>query len=212
MSFEFVKRSISSIILLPLVFYIIIKGSFLFIIFLCICFLISIYEWNNMSKRKFYNKFGHIFLFFSFLSIYNLRLNYNDDYILFLFIICICISTDIGGYAFGKLFKGPKLTKYSPNKTFSGMIGSFVFSFFSMYIFSNIFLIDESLIKLFLFTTLISLISQLGDIIVSYFKRLSKIKDTGKIIPGHGGLLDRIDGMIFVFPFSKIIIFANFFQ
>ena len=97
MSFEFVKRSISSIILLPLVFYIIIKGSFLFIIFLCICFLISIYEWNNMSKRKFYNKFGHIFLFFSFLSIYNLRLNYNDDYILFLFIISICISTDIGG-------------------------------------------------------------------------------------------------------------------
>ena len=211
MSLELVKRSISSIILLPFVFYIIIKGSFLFISFISICFMISIFEWNNISKKKIYNKFGFIFLFLSFLSIYNLRINYEENYMLFLLIIITCISTDIGGYIFGKLIKGPKLTKYSPNKTIAGMYGGFIFSILSALIFVNNIQAQQSLIKLIFFTLIISLISQLGDIIISYFKRLANKKDTGTIIPGHGGLLDRIDGMIFAFPFSNIIILTNFF-
>ena len=128
-------------------------------------------------------------------------------------IILICISTDIGGYTFGKLFKGPKLTKISPNKTYSGMIGSFFLSIISV-------LLYESYVnngnnpfwnsywpehKLLIYAILISFVSQIGDLVISYFKRKSKIKNTGKIIPGHGGLLDRIDGMIFAIPFAFIL-------
>jgi phosphatidate cytidylyltransferase len=115
------------------------------------------------------------------------------------------VATDIGGYIFGKLFKGPKLTKLSPNKTYAGMIGGFflslIFLSFSLQYFEMTFTINW-----LFFALLVSSVSQLGDIIISYFKRLSKIKDTGKIIPGHGGLLDRVDGMIFAFPFSYIAI------
>ena len=210
MSLEFIKRILSSIILLPFIFFVIVEGSFLFITFICICFLISIFEWNNMSKEKKYNKIGFVFLFFSFLCIYNLRINSDDNYIFFLFIVVICVSTDIGGYVFGKSFKGPKITKYSPNKTFSGVLGGFTFSISSMLIFYNIFNEPNLSVKLTVLTLMISLISQLGDVIISIFKRKANIKDTGKIIPGHGGLLDRIDGMIFAFPFSYIIILTNF--
>lgn len=211
MSSEFIKRILSSIVLLPLIFFIVIEGSFLFAIFLMICFFISVLEWNNMSKKLKYKNFGLIFLLISFLSIYNLRLNYNDNYILFMYVIIICVSTDIGGYIFGKLFKGPKLTIYSPNKTIAGMLGGFVMSILAMFVLIHIYEDQNFSIKLLAFVIFISVISQLGDITVSFFKRLAKIKDTGKIIPGHGGLLDRIDGMIFAFPFSNIFIFINFY-
>ena len=127
-----------------------------------------------------------------------------------LFITIICISTDIGGYLFGKTFKGPKLSKFSPNKTYAGMIGGYLLSILSVIILNNFIFSEDFLINQFIFVILISSISQLGDIIISYFKRLSKIKDTGKIIPGHGGLLDRVDGMIFAFPFSYLIVSTNF--
>ena len=208
MNQELTKRILSSIILLPITFFLIIEGSFLFIIFIIICFFISVYEWNNISKKNKYNKIGYIFIFFSFLSIYNLRINIVDDSI-FLLIVIICISTDVGGYIFGKVFRGPKLTIYSPNKTFAGMLGSFIFSILFMFIFIKYYDAPEPSIKIVLFILIISFISQLGDIIVSYFKRLANVKDTGNIIPGHGGLLDRIDGMLFVFPFSNIIISLN---
>ena len=211
MSSEFIKRILSSIVLLPLIFFIVIEGSFLFAIFLMICFFISVLEWINMSKKLKYKNVGLIFLLISFLSIYNLRLNYNDNYIIFMYVIIICVSTDIGGYIFGKLFKGPKLTIYSPNKTIAGMLGGFVMSILAMHVLIYIYEDQNFSIKLLAFVIFISVISQLGDITVSFFKRLAKIKDTGKIIPGHGGLLDRIDGMIFAFPFSNIFIFINFY-
>ena len=211
MSSEFIKRILSSIVLLPLIFFIVIEGSFLFAIFLVICFFISVLEWINMSKKLKYKNVGLIFLLISFLSIYNLRLNYNDNYILFIYIVVICVSTDIGGYIFGKLLKGPKLIKYSPNKTIAGMFGGFFISILSMFILIHIYEDQNFSIKLLAFVIFISVISQLGDITVSFFKRLAKIKDTGKIIPGHGGLLDRIDGMRFAFPFSNIFIFINFY-
>ena len=128
----------------------------------------------------------------------------------FLFIILICILTDLGGYTFGKIFKGPKLTKISPNKTYSGVVGSFLFSIvvgilFLEYIDNN--LLEKDPIKIPLGILFISLISQLGDLIISYFKRKAKLKDTGNILPGHGGLLDRLDGMIFVLPMIFILTF-----
>ena len=157
-----------------------------------------------MSKKKIYRLFGFIFLSLSFYTIYRLRID--NDYLFILLITTICVMTDIGGYVFGKKFKGPKLTKFSPNKTFAGMIGGYLLSITSAIIFNNFYFINEIQINYFIFVILISTSSQLGDIIVSYFKRLSKIKDTGKIIPGHGGLLDRVDGMIFAFPFSYLIL------
>ncbi len=208
MTREITRRIISSIILIPTTLFFIIKGNFFFIFFMIICLLITAREWYMMSKNKVHHYFGFIFLLFSFYSAYLIREDFNG-LILFLLIISICISTDIGGYVFGKTLKGPKLTKISPKKTYAGVLGGYFFSLIFIYILINnsvIFLqkfnsfgIDE-----FIFTLVISTVSQLGDIIISYFKRLSKIKDTGNLIPGHGGILDRIDGMIFVFPFYYI--------
>lgn len=212
---EFLKRIISSIILIPIALFFIVKGSFLFIFFILICFFITSYEWHMMSKRKPYYLFGFIFLIISFYTVYAL-IDYGGNYVYFLMIVLVCVSTDIGGYVFGKILKGPRLTKISPKKTYSGMIGGYLLSLISINIFFNISYLftktNEITSDILIFILLISTVSQIGDIIISYFKRLSKIKDTGKIIPGHGGLLDRIDGMIFAFPFSYIILSTNIFN
>ncbi len=213
MSNELKKRILSSILLTPLLLVIIIKGSIIFNLFLIIIFCVILYEWYKISKITTIYYLGIFFLIFSFYAIYNLR-NYNNDYINFLFVLIICISTDIGGYVFGKLFKGPKLTSISPNKTYSGVLGGYLFSIASVYFFfQQTFIFSEKkdiFFITYIIVLLISTVSQLGDILVSYFKRLSKIKDTGNIIPGHGGLLDRADGMIFAFPFSYVILLINY--
>ena len=213
MKSEFRKRLISSILLLPICFLLIAEGSILFNLFLFLCFLLTILEWNKMSKKKNYLKiFGYIFLTLSFSSTYLLR-NFFDEqigFILFLFVIVICISTDIGGYIFGKIFKGPRLTRISPNKTISGMFGGYILSIVSIIFFVNIYQEYFQLnIQIFIITIFISSISQIGDILISYFKRLSKIKNSGNLIPGHGGILDRIDGMLFAFP-SSFLLFLFF--
>ena len=201
---ELQKRIFSSLILIPIALFFIIKGSFLFNFFILICFLITSYEWHKMSQKKPYYLLGLLFLVLSFYSAYVIRTDTNSSLEYFIVILLICISTDIGGYIFGKLFKGPKLTKISPKKTYSGVIGGYLLSiiFLNLFFNSSYYLYPQEMTSnIFLLILLISTVSQLGDIIISYFKRLSKIKDTGKIIPGHGGILDRIDGMIFAFPF-----------
>ena len=212
---ELQKRILSSLILIPIALFFILKGSFLFYFFILICFFVTSYEWHNMTSKKPYYLFGLLFLIISFYSAYKIRTTMAADYEYFLIIILICISTDSGGYIFGKIFKGPKLTKISPKKTYSGVIGGYLLSIIilNLYFASNLFSNPQELNSdIFIFVLLISTISQIGDIIISYFKRLSKIKDTGKIIPGHGGLLDRIDGMIFAYPFSYLIFKINIFQ
>ena len=213
---ELTKRIFSSLILIPLSVFLIIEGSLLFNFFILICFLITSYEWHKMSMKKSYYLFGLLFLFFSFYAAYEIRANMDVNYEYFVIILYICISTDIGGYFFGKIFKGPKLTKISPKKTFSGVIGGYFLSiaFLNLTFSSSYFLIKpkEMTFDIIVFILLISTVSQLGDLIVSFFKRLSKIKDTGTIIPGHGGLLDRVDGMIFAYPFAYIIFKINLFQ
>ena len=206
---ELKKRILSSIILIPIAIFFIIKGSFFFIFFLSFLFITTIYEWMKLSKDNIIMKFlGIFFLIFSFYSAYYIR--ENKGLYFFIFIILICIFTDIGGYVFGKFFKGPKLIKISPNKTYSGSIGGFLFSLVSGLSFLRLsesdFLGDKTSIILFSIL-LISLISQVGDLVISYFKRKANLKNTGKILPGHGGLLDRIDGIIFVFPSLFIFIF-----
>ncbi len=196
MSKELTKRILSSIVLLPMAFYFLTYGSFISVFFILVCFILACYEWHMMTKDKSYKIYGFIFLIFSFLTFYKLSMNLNW----ILFVILICIATDVGGYTFGKVFKGPKLTKISPNKTFAGMIGGYFLSLITLIIVTDIINYSAIPIQFFLITILVSTISQIGDIIISYFKRKSNIKNTGNIIPGHGGLLDRIDGMIFAIP------------
>ena len=116
-----------------------------------------------------------------------------------LYTVLVSIMSDIGGLVFGKIFKGKKLTKISPNKTISGSIGSFIFSIFLIPFFFKS-QIDQNLLNMFLITIIISLTSQLGDLFISLLKRKAKVKDTSDLLPGHGGVLDRIDGIIFAIP------------
>jgi phosphatidate cytidylyltransferase len=204
---ELKQRILSSIILIPLCIFFINIGGILFNIFLMMLFSLSVYEWIKMNNKIIFHFCGFIFLSLSFLSAFILRDDFNEKgELLIFFLILIGISTDFGGYLFGKTFKGPKLTKISPNKTYSGVFGSYIVSiFFTYFLLQNLpffFELKFTLnINIFLLIFILSSISQFGDLVISYFKRLSSLKDTGKIIPGHGGILDRIDGLIFIFPF-----------
>tara|TARA_Y100000816_G_scaffold249107_1_gene198548 strand:- start:465 stop:1139 length:675 start_codon:yes stop_codon:yes gene_type:complete len=202
---ELQKRILSSIFLVPISFFFIIQGSLAFIFFLSLIFLATSLEWFKMTKNKdLLRIFGLFFLFFSFFTTVYIRQYIGLNF--FLFVIIVCIFTDIGGYIFGKIFKGPKLTKVSPKKTYSGLIGSFFISLFFGLIYikylgqKSRILLETDPIFMILLILFISLVSQIGDLIISYFKRKAKLKDTGKILPGHGGFLDRIDGIIFVMP------------
>ena len=208
---ELQKRILTSIILIPVSFFFIIQGSFIFILFLSLIFLATGMEWLKMTKNKDLQRiFGLFFLFFSFFSTIYLRQYVGLNF--FLFLIIVCIFTDTGGYIFGKMFKGTKLTKISPKKTYSGVIGSFLLSLLFGLIYIKYFgqkskiLYETDPIFIIFLILFISLVSQIGDIIISYFKRKAKLKDTGKILPGHGGFLDRIDGIVFVMPITYLCV------
>jgi phosphatidate cytidylyltransferase len=167
--------------------------------------LFCVYEWNKIHNKKNYiYLLGLVILLFFFLSlikIYNLE-NYNLN---FLWLILIAWLTDIGGYIFGKLFGGPKLIKISPNKTWAGAFGSLILSQFAFLIF---FLNPDYKLNLniFFFQILLSIIGQAGDILMSYIKRINNKKDASNFIPGHGGFLDRVDGLIWIFIFGYFLI------
>ena len=208
MNIELVKRILSSIILLPVAFYCLLAGSYFLIFFILTCFVVSCHEWSRMNKNKSNKILGFIYLLFAFYTFYELSF----ELFLLIYVILICISTDIGGYVFGKIFKGPKITKISPNKTYAGMVGGYLLSFICLSIITNYIEYLSITFKFFLVTTLLSTISQAGDITVSNFKRKAGIKNTGSLIPGHGGLLDRIDGMIFAVPTIYLIELTGFFK
>ena len=206
------KRIITSFFLMFLLLVSINNILILAIIVLLIFYQI-IYEFHNIFKKIFTNRekykqffmFSVILIYISFFSFKILEVFYiNNPELKFLFylIISICIATDIGGYVFGKFFKGKKLTKISPNKTYSGLIGSYVLAvIFNLLLFNNIF--ENN--RIILVAIVISTISQLGDLLISLLKRKAKIKDTGVILPGHGGLLDRFDGLIFAIPIGILL-------
>ena len=206
MKSELLKRILSSIILLPIAIFFIVQGSVFFAFFLSIFFLASSYEWIKLNKKDILKVIGIFYLFFTSVLAYLLREQFSLG--IFILILIICVFTDLGGYIFGKFFKGAKLTKISPKKTYSGAIGGFILSLIASIIyvkytaFGTIFNLNNIF---FLFILFISLISQIGDLIISYFKRLAKVKDTGNLIPGHGGLLDRVDGIIFAIPVSYLL-------
>ncbi|MBD1152756.1 phosphatidate cytidylyltransferase [Pelagibacterales bacterium SAG-MED22] len=213
---ELIQRILSSIVLISLIIFCVIKGTFYINLLILITFLISLYEWYNMRKNNFLFFFGAIYLGYTFYSVYKI-IDYNNSYFYFLFIILICVSSDIGGFIIGKLFKGPKLIKISPNKTYSGSIGSYLFSLLiTLFFLTNTNYGFDTQFSITTYTVVLvilgSTVSQIGDLVISYFKRMSKIKNTGNLIPGHGGILDRIDGMIFTFPFFYTLLIINDFR
>ena len=202
---NFKKRFLTSLLLL-LLFFLIFKSYIILNYFLIVLGVLSILEFLNLSRKIFKNKLGlillniffisYIFIFcFIFLMFFNnTLLKYTLSIILF-----GCIASDIGGFIFGKIFKGPKLTKISPNKTYSGAIGSIVLTLITVsilfYYFLKIFNLDTIILAL-----VVSIFCQLGDLLFSLLKRKAKIKDTGNILPGHGGVLDRLDGIYLGIP------------
>jgi phosphatidate cytidylyltransferase len=211
------KRILTSVLLLLL--FLFFNFTFFFKLGLFLISFLVFLEFRNIFKKillksentniKFIilNIFVFIYIFLIF-TISSIELHDKiGSSILFLFVISICILSDIGGYIVGKTIGGKRLTKISPNKTISGTIGSFVFSLFSIILFKIFFNINLDVgISLVTFVLLVSLISQLGDLFVSYLKRMARIKDTGSLLPGHGGFLDRLDGIIFAIPFSYMLI------
>ena len=200
---NFKKRFVISLLAFPLI-YILLYQKILFNLLIVIIFLFCLYEWIKIFKKKniiFFLGLSILFIFLiSLIRIYN----FEDYNLKFLWLILLTWLTDIGGYIFGKLFGGPKLIKISPNKTWAGAVGSIILSQFAFLIF---FLdVNYKFSFYILFSQLfLSIIGQIGDILMSYIKRKNNKKDTSNFIPGHGGFLDRVDGLIW------IIIFGNFF-
>ena len=201
---NFKKRFVISLLAFPIIYILLYQKIFSNLLIIIVC-LFCVYEWNKIFKNKNYiyliGLLILLFFFLSLLKIYNL-----EDYNLkFLWLILIAWLTDIGGYIFGKLFGGPKLIKISPNKTWSGAFGSLILSQFACLIF----FLDSNYIlnfNTFFYQFLLSIIGQIGDILMSYIKRLNDKKDTSNFIPGHGGFLNRVDGLIWIFIFGNFLI------
>ncbi len=221
MSKNLTKRVFTSLLLLSILLVCLFLNRYSWLLLLTAASIICFLEFNNMAKKIWKRKktniyisniISFIFLIFLIFSSYELYISETKTDIIY--ILLICIFSDIGGYVVGKLIGGKKLTKISPNKTISGSIGSFIFSLIPLLIFiiiydytkDNSFKLQVSFLQIILITIFLSLICQFGDLFISYFKRKAKIKDTGSLLPGHGGLLDRIDGIIFVLPVSMILI------
>ncbi|MDA9178175.1 phosphatidate cytidylyltransferase [Candidatus Pelagibacter sp.] len=198
--------------------YISFNYSYILIISLILISLISWIEFKALIEKIFLKKsFKSRFLKISidgtsliYLTMFSSIVFYGisqDSYkLITLFLISICICSDIGGLLFGKIFKGKKLTKISPNKTISGSIGSFVLSLFLIPIFYSLSQGKfNNFVDMIILTILVSFICQVGDLFISFLKRKAKVKDTGDLLPGHGGVLDRVDGMLFAIPIGMVI-------
>jgi len=214
---DLLNRLLTSIVLISLL-VLSFNYSYILIISLIFVSLISWIEFQGLISKIFKKKSIKINLYR--ISINGLSLIYltmfsaiifsgisqNNFKMSMLYLFSICICSDVGGLLFGKIFKGKKLTKISPNKTISGSVGSFILSLCLVPIFYFL-LIDQfsNLLNLILLAIIVSFLCQLGDLFISFLKRKAKVKDTGDILPGHGGLLDRIDGMILAIPLGIFI-------
>jgi len=201
---NFKKRLIISLLAFPLIYILLYQKTLSNLLFLII-FLFCIFEWVKIFKKKNAIFFLGLIVLFAFLLSLLRIYNFEEFNLTFLWLIILTWLSDIGGYIFGKLFGGPKLTQISPNKTWAGAIGSIILSQFAFLIFflNNNYKFNITIIFMQLF---LSIIAQFGDILMSYVKRKNNIKDTSNFIPGHGGFLDRVDGLIWIIIFGNIFI------
>ena len=217
MSSQLKKRIFTSLFLIILLVFVFFY-SFILIISLIIISIISWIEFYGLIskiliKNTFKIKFFRVLIkatsllyltIFSFLIFSGIT---QSDYVFhMLYLFSICILSDIGGLMFGKFFKGKKLTKISPSKTISGSLGSFILSLISVPLFY--YFLPEKFnnpYDLIILAIIVSFSCQLGDLFISYLKRKAKVKDTGDLLPGHGGFLDRIDGILFAVPVGMIL-------
>ena len=209
------KRIFTSLVLIFFIF-LIFNSLYLMTSSLLILGILSILEFFNLSK-KIFNKKIYFFLsnllFIICISIFSffffLLYNFQQSKFILAVLLIGCVASDIGGYMLGKILKGPKLTKISPNKTFSGAIGSFIFS---CTLFSSLIYYETKVFnfKIVIIGLMISLFCQIGDLFFSYLKRKADIKDTGNLLPGHGGLLDRLDGIFFGIPLGFVTLILLF--
>ena len=220
MSTETKNRIITSLALFLFIYIAVFINSYITIIVLIIISFICLSEFIKLTNKVYRKKneaLANLILILSFFYVtvfagVTYYFIYIDN-VYFVYILLICAFSDIGGYVFGKIFKGKKLTDISPNKTISGSLGSLLFSLVPYFLFKIIFIFSEiefinfvtDNISNILICIYLSLICQMGDLFISYFKRLADVKDTGKILPGHGGLLDRIDGIVFAIPALAIL-------
>ena len=203
---NFIFRVLSSLVLAPLFLWIAYINNIFFHLFLLVVFTISLYELKFVLIKK---KIFYIFLFFLILaflfSTLGVRGYSNNSFYYFLWIMLVVWLSDIGGYLFGNIFKGPALSKWSPKKTFSGLFGSLTLAQFAFLIPSMFGQGFEYTLAIFLSQFFLAITATLGDLFFSFIKRSHNIKDYSNLIPGHGGLLDRIDGMIFVMIFAYFL-------
>ena len=206
------KRIITSVILFPLSIFFIIKGGSYIVSFLYAVLILGNYELFSAFRRKLSILFLDGLLLVTLLSILHLRNDTTSSFVLLIWVIILTICSDIGGYTFGKIFKWKKITKISPNKTLSGVLGSLIFSIGSVFLIGLFINLTTNAPpdffykpKYFILAIVFSLAAQLGDLLISYFKRLEKIKDTGKLLPGHGGIFDRIDSLMLVVILAYIL-------
>ena len=213
MTLEIKKRIITSIFLVIFLFSMFVDRNFLLISLILIS-IVSVFEFykiiEKIVKKDILKKYLSVILFIFYIIFFNLlfyilTLGY-ETRLFILITVLICIASDIGGLIFGKIFKGKKLTKISPNKTISGALGSFIMSYLLLF-FLIIFNLLTAHVFIFIYCFFTSLFCQLGDIFFSYLKRKAKIKDTGNILPGHGGILDRIDGIILGTPVGVLVFY-----
>ena len=205
MSINLKKRFLTSSLLFILIL-LIYKSNFFLLYSLIIFGILSIIEFMNISKiilkKSIFNFLMNLFFIlyiFIFCLLTFIFVNFIQLKILFFALLLCCIASDLGGYTIGKIFKGPKLTSISPNKTISGSIGSVLFSIITLTFFLFLFY-NAFNYKIIIIGAITSIFCQLGDLLFSFLKRKAKIKDTGNILPGHGGVLDRLDGIIIGVP------------
>ena len=205
MSTDFKKRIITSFCLL-LLLYLILSYDKILVYTLIVLGVLSTIEFNSLIKKIKINNFylfiinlSFIFFVLAFCSTFLIFFNFIQLKIIIFSLLICCVGSDIGGFIFGKIIKGPKLTKISPKKTISGAIGSLIFSclFFSLSIF---YFTNNINFEIFLVAIITSIACQIGDLFFSFLKRNAKVKDTGNTFPGHGGVLDRLDGIFLGIP------------
>ena len=214
------KRIITSIFLIVLLIFALYYNDFTWHSLIIFFILLCLHEFYNLINKIYFNKFFIsllIFLIASYLYVFyfifiNIKIQYGEEVILILLITCV--FSDIGGYVTGKLVGGPKLISISPNKTISGSLGSILLTVVG----TNLFIVFlnnidkkpnflETSLIFYLWLIIMSIYCQIGDLLISYLKRKAKIKDTGNILPGHGGILDRLDGVLFAIPFGVLTYF-----